>query len=121
MKNGGLMENKLGRIYIDSDVIATYAGSVAVESFGIVGMASVSIQDGIARLLKINYISRGIEVSIDDKNGIYLDFHVIISYGVNIASVMENLKEAVKYKLETFTGMTVKSINIYIEGIRVID
>ena len=30
-------------------------------------------------------------------------------------------KSNVKYKVEEFTGMTVNKINIYIEGVRVID
>lgn len=43
----GRMDNALGTISIDKDVIATYAGSVAVECFGIVGMAAVSMKDGL--------------------------------------------------------------------------
>ena len=35
----GHMDTQLGRVSIDPEVIATYAGSVAVECFGIVGMA----------------------------------------------------------------------------------
>ena len=38
----GQMETELGKIVIDTDVIATYAGSVAVECFGIVGMAAAA-------------------------------------------------------------------------------
>ena len=34
MQTQGQMENDLGKIIIDTDVIATYAGSVAVECFG---------------------------------------------------------------------------------------
>lgn len=37
----GQMETNLGKIVIESDVIATYAGSVAVECFGIVGLLSI--------------------------------------------------------------------------------
>ena len=37
----GQMDTQYGQILIDTDVIATYAGSVAVECFGIVGMAAV--------------------------------------------------------------------------------
>ena len=48
----GRMNNALGSIVIDSNVIATYAGSVAVECFGIVGMASVNMKDGLVKLLK---------------------------------------------------------------------
>ena len=40
----GRMSNELGSIVIDPNVIATYAGSVAVECFGIVGMAIVSMR-----------------------------------------------------------------------------
>ena len=41
----GRIDSGLGQIIIDTDVIATYAGSVAVECFGIVGMAAVSMKD----------------------------------------------------------------------------
>ena len=117
----GQMETNLGKIVIESDVIATYAGSVAVECFGIVGMASVNMKDGLVKLLKKDYLNHGISVFIDDNNEITLDFHVIISYGVSIATVADNLMETVKYKVESFTGMTVKAMNIYVEGVRVID
>ncbi len=117
----GQMETNLGKIVIESDVIATYAGSVAVECFGIVGMAAVNMKDGLVKLLKKDYLNHGISVFIDDNNDITLDFHVIISYGVSIATVADNLMETVKYKVESFTGMTVKAMNIYVEGVRVID
>jgi uncharacterized alkaline shock family protein YloU len=117
----GQMETNLGKIVIESDVIATYAGSVAVECFGIVGMAAVNMKDGLVKLLKKDYLNHGIAVSIDENNEITLDFHVIISYGVSVATVADNLMETVKYKVESFTGMTVKAMNIYVEGVRVID
>ena len=43
----GQMENQYGTVLIDENVIATYAGSVAVECFGIVGMAAVNVKDGL--------------------------------------------------------------------------
>ena len=117
----GRMNNALGSIVIDSTVIATYAGSVAVECFGIVGMASVNVKDGLVKLLKREYLSHGINVQVNDDNEITIDFHVIVSYGVSISTVSDNLIETVKYKVESFTGMTIKKINIYVEGVRVID
>ena len=114
------MNNNLGSIVIDSNGIATYAGSVAVECFGIVGMASVSMKDGLVRLLGRDHLSRGINVRING-NKIELDFHVIVSYGVSISAVAQNLVESVSYKLESFTGMEVRKINIYVESVKVID
>ncbi len=117
----GSMSTDLGIITINPEVIAKYAGSVAVECFGIVGMAAVSVKDGMARLLKRESLTHGIQLEISEENRITLNFHVIVSYGVNILSVSDNLKHNVKYKVEEFTGMTVEKINIFVEGVRVID
>ena len=117
----GQMDTQYGKILIDEDVIATYAGSVAVECFGIVGMAAVNMKDGLVKLLKRDYLTHGISVLIEDENQITIDFHVIIAYGVSIATVSDNLIETVKYKVESFTGMKINKINIYVEGVRVID
>lgn len=48
----GYINNKLGEIQIGPDVIAMYAGTTAVECFGIVGMAAVSMKDGLVKLFK---------------------------------------------------------------------
>ncbi len=114
------MNTHLGNIVISNEVIAQYAGSVAVECFGIVGMAGISMKDGIVKLLKKDSITRGINVSIID-NKLVLDFHVIVAYGVSILAISDNLIENVKYKVEEFTGLQIGKINIYIDGVRVID
>ena len=117
----GRIDSGLGQIIIDTDVIATYAGSVAVECFGIIGMAAVSMKDGLVKLLKGDSLTRGIHVEIDEDNMITIDFHVIVSYGVGISTVAENLIENVKYKVHEFTGLDIKKINIFVEGVGVID
>ena len=116
----GRLSNNMGDIVITPDVIATYAGTQACECFGVVGMAALSVKDGIVRMLKRESMARGINVTIVD-NVISLDFHIIVAYGINIISVTQNLIENVKYKVETFTGMKVDRINVYVEGVKVID
>ena len=115
----GRMNTGLGEIVINPDVIALYAGSVAVECFGIVGMAAVNMKDGLGKLLKRESLTHGINVAISE-NKISLDFHVIVSYGVSISAVTDNLINNVKYKVEEFTGMEIEKINILVEGVRVI-
>ena len=100
---GSSMNTHMGNIFINNEVIAQYAGSVAVECFGIVGMAGISMKDGLVRLLKMDSITRGISVSLD-KNKLILDFHVIVAYGVSILAVADNLIDSVKYKVEEFPG-----------------
>ena len=60
----GSMSTELGIITISPEVIAKYAGSVAVECFGIVGMAVVNMKDGLVRLLKRESLTHGIHVDI---------------------------------------------------------
>lgn len=117
----GTMNTHLGNIVINNEVIAQYAGSVAVECFGIVGMASVNVKDGLVRLLKKETITHGISVTTDSANKLTLNFHVIVSYGVSILTVTDNLISNVKYKVEKFTGFEIEKINIFVEGVRVID
>lgn len=117
----GSMSTELGIITISPEVIAKYAGSVAVECFGIVGMAVVNVKDGLVRLLKKDSLTHGIQVELTEDNRIRLDFHVIVAYGVSISAVTDNLISNVKYKVEEFSNMPVDKINVYIEGVRVID
>ena len=65
---------------------------------------------------------RPTSIRIDNEmNKISIDFHVIVSYGVSISAVSDNLIESVKYRVEEFTGMEVEKINVFVEGVRVID
>lgn len=116
----GHVSTKKGDILIDAEVLARYAGSATVECFGVVGMASVNMKDGLVKLLKRESISHGVNVSIEG-NKIWIDLHIIVVYGVSISAVAENLISNVKYKVEEFTGLKVQKINILVEGVRVVD
>lgn len=116
----GRVNSDLGDIVINPEVITTYAGSVAVECFGIVGMAAVNMKDGLVKILKRDSLKHGIHVSIED-NRISIDFHVIVAYGVNIGTIAQNLIDSVTYKLEETTGMKVEKIRVLVEGVRIID
>lgn len=115
---GSFLNTHMGNITIDKEVIAQYAGIVAMECFGIVGMG-ITVKD-VVKLLKRDNLTKGITVTVNN-NRLTLDFHVIVSYGVSILAVSDNLMDNVKYKVEEFTGMAIEKINIFVEGVRVID
>ena len=114
------MNTHMGSIVIDNEVIAQYAGSVAMECFGVVGMAGINVRDGLVKLLKMDSMTRGIHVTIKNKK-LTINLHVILAYGVSILAVSDNLISNVKYKVEEFTGIEVEKVNIFVEGVRVID
>ena len=117
----GKIKTDLGQVLVSPEVIAKYAGETAYECFGIVGMAMVSMKDGLVRLLKRDSSTKGINVEINEKNEITIDFHIIVAYGVNVITISDNIISNVKYKVEEFTGMNVKKVNVYVEGVRTID
>ncbi len=115
------LNNKLGEIQIDTEIIARYAGTAAMECMGIVGMASVNVKDGLVKLLKKDSLTRGINVTVSEQNKLRMDFHIVVAYGVSISAVADNLIENVKYKVEGFSGIEVEWINVLVEGVRVTD
>jgi len=108
-----------GHVTITNEVIATIAGGAAIECYGIVGMASKSqIKDGIAEILRKENFSRGVIVRQED-NSLHVDMYIIVSYGTKISEVAHNVQSQVKYNLSQSLGLTIDSVNIYIQGVRV--
>ena len=112
------IENNNGIITISNDVIATVAGDAATRCYGVVGMAVRNKADGIASLLKKDAISKGIKVIIEE-DGLIIDVHVIVGYGINIKTTSESIIESVKYNVESVTGFAVKQVNVNVESVRV--
>jgi len=112
------VENEIGTIDINSDVVATIAGASAIECYGLVGMASRSTTNGIVNLLKRENLSKGVNIKMEEE-GISIDLYVIIQFGTKISVVAENIIELVKYNVENQTGLKVLNVNLHIEGVRV--
>ena len=113
-----LIDSKLGEVSVDNNVVAQIAGAVATKCYGVVGMAAKSKKDGIVSLLKMENISRGIQVSTAD-NGIVINMGIIVEYGVNINAICDSIINNVRYKLEHNTGLKVNKINVQVEWVRV--
>ena len=116
----GQMDTEMGKIFVYEDVLAKYAGSAAVECFGVVGMASVNVRDGFVKLLKKDNLRHGVNVSVADGK-LMIELHIIVAYEVSILAVAQNLVDNVKYKVEEYTGMEVGKITVCVEGVRVIN
>jgi len=114
------INSQLGEIYFDQDVIARFAAQSASECFGVVGLASVNMKDGLAKLLKNENIIQGVNLEVVE-DVIHIDLHIIVAYGVSISAVADNLMHDVKYRVEEFCGISVEEVNVYVEGVRVLD
>lgn len=112
------IESDLGKIHISDLVIATVAGIAATECYGLVGMASRNVGDGLTELLGREHFDRGVEVQLDQEN-VTINLYVVVEYGVNIAEVARNVMERVKHSVESLLGLSVVRVNVHVQGVRV--
>lgn len=110
--------NQLGSITISDTVLATIAGIAACDCAGVVGMSVTSTAEGIAELLKRESLTKGVKVS-SAEGSVKFELHVIIEYGVSMVAAAHNVIEAVKYAVETQTGLKVENVDVLIQGVRV--
>ncbi|MBA8761421.1 Asp23/Gls24 family envelope stress response protein [Staphylococcus coagulans] len=110
--------NDYGSIDISNEVIASIVGGKAVECYGIVGMASrQQVRDGISEILGHENYAKGIVVR-ENEGVLDVDMHIIVSYGVKISEVAQNVQSTVKYTLENTLKLKVNSVNIFVQGVR---
>jgi uncharacterized alkaline shock family protein YloU len=109
-----------GEIEVVEEVIATLSGVTATECYGVVGMSSRKLKDGIAELLRKENFSKGITVR-SVNNSIEIDLHVIVAFGTKISEIAAGIQKRVKFVLENTLGIPVDSINIYVQSVRVME
>ena len=112
------IKNELGYIEIMPDVISGIAGYAASSCFGVKGMTSRSVADGVASLLRRENMNRGVKITEAVDGGINIDLHIAVDHGINISTVCRSIISEVRYHVEQLTGIDVKSIDIYVESIK---
>ncbi len=111
------INNHNGTINITETVFANIVGNVANSCYGVVGMAAKSAGDGIVSLLKKDHYEKGVKI-IPDGDGVIVEMHIVVLYGVNLPAVTRSISKEVKYMVEQMTGFTVKKVNIFIDGMK---
>ncbi|MFC6208021.1 MULTISPECIES: Asp23/Gls24 family envelope stress response protein [Levilactobacillus] len=114
------IKTQYGTIDITNEVIATVVGGAATDNYGVVGMASKNqIRDNVNDILRRENYARGVVVR-QEENGVAIDVFIIVSYGTKISEVSRNVQSKVKYNLETMLGVNANSVNVIVQGVRVL-
>ncbi len=107
----------LGHISVSSDVLTELAGQAAMSCFGVKGMTVLSMTDGLVHLLKREAMGKGVKVVYNNDGTISIVLHIAVDEGVNIPVLCGNVRDEVRYKMETITGVSVKQVNVYVDSI----
>ena len=114
-----MMEKCEGTIHISEDVIVEIARKTVTTIPGIIlGGTSIASKLGIGKK-----IGDGLRISVDDGKvpAISVDTYISVQYGLRIPDVAWDVQEKVKEKLESFTGYSVKTVNVNVQGIHFAD
>ena len=60
---------------------------------------------------------RGIEIG-GNGDGVTIDLHVVVEYGLNLAEVASTIRNRVGYEVERLTGLSVQTIEVHIEDVK---
>lgn len=110
-----MVENGLGRTKVAEEVVAIIAGLAATEIDGVAGMSG-GIVSGIAERLGRKDLTRGVKVEVGEEQ-VAVDLFVITHFGMSIPTIAQNIKENVKKKIESMTGMEVVEVNVNVQGV----
>jgi uncharacterized alkaline shock family protein YloU len=103
------VSSPLGRISISSDAIAHIVAETARECYGVVAMAG--------RKWLPDRSTRGIEIGRDGE-GVTIDLHVVVEYGLNLAEVASTIRNRVGYEVERLTSLPVTAVEVHIDDVR---
>jgi len=107
----------IGSIHVSPRAIAAIAYHAALQSYGLVGLTSKNIVEGLAQVL-VKDPTHGVEVNYNGEQ-IKIDLYVIIEYGTRIKSVANSVKNSVRYHVEKALGMPIDEINVHVRGLRI--
>jgi len=107
-------EDFTGKINIADEVIATIAGTAAMEIEGVASMVG-NISD-IAELLGKKNLSKGVKLEINEQE-VSVELNLFIKNGYKIPEVCANVQDRVKTAVETMSGLKVVEVNVNISGL----
>lgn len=106
-----------GRIAVADDVVASIAGTVAVQCAGVAGLVPRGLREGLAGLLGGEHYGRGVDVAVSDGT-VVVTVRIVVLYGVAIAEVAREVMSRVREAVVRAIGDDKVRVNVYVAGVR---
>lgn len=105
----------LGTIRIHKKVIASISSLAAAEIEGVKRVGG-DFKSGVLELIGKKNLS-AINVEINKNDEVKVEIPLVIKYGYNIPDIANKVQENVRNSLEKMTNLSIKDININVQGI----
>jgi uncharacterized alkaline shock family protein YloU len=111
-------ENYLGKITVTDNYIKSLVYRTVAGCFGVAGMKSCTFGEFVfGELLGIKKDGIGVRI-IAKNNELIVNLHISVTYGTNVAAVVNSVKNKVEFALAEYVGVPVRSVNVYVDSIK---
>ena len=97
----------MGLIEVSQDYFNEIVGNAVTGCFGVAGIG--------ARQAPGRRRPEGVRI-YRDGNGLSVDLHILITYGLNISAIVRAIHSRVAYTVEGATGLEVRRVNVFVDG-----
>jgi len=111
----GETETAYGSIHISEEAVATIVRMAADRIEGI-AHAPLSMASGFTEKLGKKNPAKGVKVELAEQD-VQIALYIYVDYGVKIPKLAMELQKEVRQAVEMMTGLSVKEVNIYVQGI----
>lgn len=112
------IDNHIGTITVSKNYLISLIGHTATNCFGVSGMNFSGTKQSLFSIVdKNDTLDRGVRL-ITDGSRLIIDLHIIVTFGTNITAIVDSITNKVRFAVEEATGLTVKKINIFVDGMK---
>jgi uncharacterized alkaline shock family protein YloU len=108
-------ESTLGSIHINHEVVASIVALAAREVKGVVAVGSGGLKEDLAGLIGKK---SGVTITEDDGGRYIIGVKLILTFGVQLAKVAEDVQIRVREQVESMTNQDVSRVDVTVEGVR---
>ncbi|MGG7176032.1 Asp23/Gls24 family envelope stress response protein [Clostridium paraputrificum] len=108
-----------GYIHYSDEVLAKIVGLSTMECYGVVGMVSKNATEGFWELMRVENLSKGVKITLNEEDKLNIELFVMVEYGTKISVIANNIIQKVRYSVENFTGLKVSAITVNVQAVRV--
>jgi uncharacterized alkaline shock family protein YloU len=109
--------NPYGSIHVSARAVAAIAYQAAIKSYGVVGLASKNLVNGITNRI-VKDPTHGIVVNYENKM-VNIDIYIVVQYGTRIKSVANSVANTVRFSVEKYLGLPINEVNVHVQGLRI--
>lgn len=108
-------QTQFGGITISSSAIEAVALDAALDCYGVVSLTNQNNKHAKNVNLKERVKAK------KTSQGWVVDVYIIIAYGLKLTEIIGEVQKQIKYSLEKTFDITFAAVNVFIEGVKVVE